>query len=223
MKYPVLACDYDGTLVSGRLISNEVQKALSRLKKAGRKLILVTGRELDSLLDDFSRVDIFDRIVVENGGVLYTPGAGTVKLLASPPSEEFAAALKDLKIDPLSIGRVIVSTRIPHDIVVQNVIQEQGLDLEIIYNKDSVMILPAGIDKFTGLLAALDEFGLNPESVIGVGDAENDISFLSGCGYSVAVANAIAQVKMRVDLILSEPNGAGIIELAETLMDDDPV
>jgi len=56
-----------------------------------------------------------------------------------------------------------------------------------------------------------------------VGDAENDISFLSGCGYSVAVANAIAQVKMRADLILAEPNGAGIIELVETLMDDDPV
>ena len=40
------------------------------------------------------------------------------------------------------------------------------------------MILPSGVNKASGLQAALQALGLSAETVIGVGDAENDHAFL---------------------------------------------
>ena len=48
----------------------------------------------------------------------------------------------------------------------------------MIFNKGAVMILPSGVNKATGLAAALEELGLSPHNVVGVGDAENDHAFL---------------------------------------------
>ena len=46
----------------------------------------MTGRTLESLLEDFGPVDLFDRVVVENGGVIYQPedGRGDCFGLPSP-------------------------------------------------------------------------------------------------------------------------------------------
>ena len=52
MRYLVLACDYDGTLASDGVVSEETLAALQRLRDSGRKLILVTGRELENLVRD---------------------------------------------------------------------------------------------------------------------------------------------------------------------------
>jgi hydroxymethylpyrimidine pyrophosphatase-like HAD family hydrolase len=57
------------------------------------------------------------------------------------------------------------------------------------------MVLPPGVNKATGLLAALDEMELSAHNVVGVGDAENDHSFLHVCGCAAAVANAVEMIK----------------------------
>ncbi len=221
MRYSVLACDYDGTLVSGERVNTKVLTALHRFKSSGGRLVLLTGRELESLVADFSPIDLFDRVVVENGAVLYIPETKEIRPLAQPPPQVFTDILRSRGVDPLSIGRAIVSTRRPHDAVAAAVIRELGLKLEIVYNKDSVMILPAGTDKSTGLAAVLTEYGRTPAEVVGIGDAENDLKFLSICGFSAAVANAISRVKMEADLILSGPNGSGMVELIDTLLDSE--
>ena len=48
----------------------------------------------------------------------------------------------------------------------------------MIFNKGAVMVLPSGVNKATGLAAALAELGLSPHNVVGVGDAENDHALL---------------------------------------------
>ncbi len=221
MRFLALACDYDGTLVHGKRIDTKVMTALHCFKKSGRKVILVTGRTLESLLEDFGPVDLFDRVVVENGGVIYQPETGEATALACPPPMEFLAALQAGGIGHLVAGKVVVSTHRPFDILAEKLIKNLGLDLNIIYNKDSVMILPTGVDKSTGLRAALNDFGYSIQQAVGVGDAENDVEFLSCCGYSAAVANAISRVKMQADLILSGTNGSGIIELTQMIMESD--
>ena len=80
-------------------------------------------------------------------------------------------------------------------------IKELGLELEIIFNKGAVMILPSGINKATGLAAALKDLGLSPHNVIGVGDAQNDHAFLRMVGHGVAVANALPEVKDTADYV----------------------
>ena len=51
MRYHVLAADYDGTLAHHGRIDDATWEALQRLRESGRKAIMVTGRQLDELLE----------------------------------------------------------------------------------------------------------------------------------------------------------------------------
>ena len=46
MHYLALASDYDGTLATDGRVDNATIAALERLRDSGRRLLLVTGREL---------------------------------------------------------------------------------------------------------------------------------------------------------------------------------
>jgi len=221
MHYFVLASDYDGTLATHGQVNDETLAALERLRISGRKLILVTGRELDELLRLFPQVDLFDYIVAENGALLYWPASGQEKLLAAKPLEEFVQALRDRNVDRLSVGKVIVATWRPYETIVIEVIRELGLQLQVIFNKDAVMVLPEGVNKASGLNAALNEMNISPDNAVGVGDAENDYALLRRCGCGVAVANALPMLKECADLVTSGSRGAGVIELIDKLIASD--
>lgn len=220
MRYHVLACDYDGTLASDGRVFPETVDALKRVRDSGRKLILVTGRELDHLLAAFPEIDIFERVVAENGALLYYPRTKQEKVLGNRPPSEFVPALEARDI-PLSQGRVIVATWQPHEVAVLEVIRDLGLELQVIFNKNAVMVLPSGVNKASGLEAALSELQLSPHNAVGVGDAENDHAFLTLCECSVAVANALPITKKHADHVTRGDHGSGVVELANALIDDD--
>jgi hypothetical protein len=83
------------------------------------------------------------------------------------------------------------------------------------------MVLPSGVNKGTGLRAALEELGLSLHNVVGIGDAENDHGFLDLCECAVAVANALPAVRKRVTFVTAGENGRGVTELASRMLDDD--
>jgi hydroxymethylpyrimidine pyrophosphatase-like HAD family hydrolase len=100
-------------------------------------------------------------------------------------------------------------------------IRDLGLDLQVIFNKESVMVLPSGVNKGTALHAALDELGISKHNVVAVGDAENDLPMLrmSACG--AAVANALLSVKEEADVVLERPRGEGVADLIEAIITND--
>ncbi|MBW4576027.1 MAG: Cof-type HAD-IIB family hydrolase [Aphanothece sp. CMT-3BRIN-NPC111] len=218
MRYLALATDYDGTLASEGRVLEETIAALERLRQSGRKLILVTGRELDDLLRVFPEIELFDMVVAENGALLYRPDTREEKPLTSSPPEEFVKALRDRGVDPLSVGRVIVATWHPHETTVLEAIRDLGLELQVILNKDAVMVLPSGVNKASGLSAALSELGLSPHNTVGIGDAENDQALLSLCECGVAVANALPMLKECADFVTKGARGAGVVELIDQLI-----
>lgn len=220
MRYASLACDFDGTLASDGHVPDEVIAALTRVTASGRSLILVTGRRLDDLFRVFTHVNLFDYIVCENGAVLYKPSTKVTKMLATPPPKRFTEELAARGITP-EIGKVIISTWHPAETKVLETIEKLGLDLHISFNKGAVMILPPGVNKGTGLKEALSEMQLSPHNIVGVGDAENDLSFLSVSECSVAVGNALASVKEYADIIVKQDHGRGVIELIDRLLSDD--
>ncbi len=214
----VLATDYDGTLATHGFVGPTTREALRRLRAAGWRLLMVTGRVMPELMDVFPELELFDLVVAENGALLYRPEGGEERLLAAPPPASFVETLQARGVAPLSIGRVIVATLEENEEAVTEAIEAGGHALEIILNKGSVMVLPAGIDKTSGLQAAMDELGLPMDSVVGVGDAENDRAFLDACGYSVAVANALPELKEHVDLVTRGRHGEGVEELIASLL-----
>lgn len=221
MRYLAVACDYDGTLAENGKMSENTVAALRRLRSSGRKLLMVTGRELEDLKNVCPHLDLFNLIVAENGALLYDPESKSERLLADPPPPRFVAALKEKKVEPLSIGRAIVATWTPHETTALQVIRDLGLELQVIFNKGAVMVLPSGVNKGTGLKAALRQLGLSEHNVIGIGDAENDHAFLNICEFSVAVANALDSLKERADMVTKGSRGAGVAELIAAVLDND--
>ncbi|MEU3164376.1 RNA-guided endonuclease TnpB family protein [Streptosporangium sp. NPDC006930] len=124
-------------------------------------------------------------------------------------------------MEPLRVGSAIVATTEPHAETVLDTIRELGLEMQVIFNKGAVMVLPSGINKATGLTAALAELEMSAHSTIGVGDAENDHAFLPACECAVAVANALPAVKERCDLVTEGEHGAGVVELIDRILEND--
>jgi HAD superfamily hydrolase (TIGR01484 family) len=220
MLFCALASDYDGTLARDGKVDASTLKALEDFRQTGKKLILITGRELSDLRAVFEALDRFDAVVAENGAVLYLPATQEERPLAAAPPERLVAALRAKDVKPLSVGRSVVATWTPNEGVVLEVIRELGLDWQLTFNKGAVMCLPPGINKASGLAAALEVLKLSPHNVVGIGDAENDQAFLSACGCSVAVANALEAVKESVDLETAAERGAGVAELIARWLED---
>jgi hydroxymethylpyrimidine pyrophosphatase-like HAD family hydrolase len=222
MRFQLLATDYDGTLASEGQVQQKTIAALERLRASGRKLVLVTGRHMPDLSTVFSRFDLFERIVAENGGLLYRPASCEEELLCGPPDERFLALLQERQI-PFVPGRTVVASWRPHEKAVLAAIRDLGLELQVTLNKDSVMVLPTGVDKASGLDAALRELGISAHNVVAVGDAENDHAFLDVAGCRAAVANALPALKEHADIMLAAPEGDGVIELIDALISNDLV
>src|SRR5580693_7403456 len=106
MRYRALASDYDGTLARDGVVAPSTLRALETFRRSGRKLILVTGRELPDLESVFSHFHLFDRVVAENGAVLHTPATRETRTLAEPPQPAFIDALKRRGVRPISVGAV---------------------------------------------------------------------------------------------------------------------
>jgi hydroxymethylpyrimidine pyrophosphatase-like HAD family hydrolase len=217
MRYRALATDYDGTLAFDGLVDEPTVEALRRARGAGLRTILVTGRELSSLFNRFSGADLFDRIVAENGAVLYDPGTGSVDRLAPPPPPMLLEALQRAGV-PFSVGHSIVATCTPHDEVLQALIRRLELDWHLTFNKGAVMALPAEVTKATGLSFALSALEVGAPDTAGIGDAENDHAFLRLCGLAVAVDNALPGVKVLAHVVTAGARGAGVRELIERLL-----
>ncbi len=216
-RFRALATDYDGTMAHDGTVDESTLAALHAARAGGLRLIMVTGRELSDLFNTFAAVDLFDRVVAENGALLYDPTARAIESLSSPPPRALVDALERLEI-PLSVGHSIVATIEPYEHQVLTAIRELGLEWHVIFNKGAVMALPSDVTKATGLAPALAALGIDAADTVGIGDAENDQAFLRMCGLAVAVDNALPSVKEIAHVVTAGARGAGVSELIARLL-----
>ena len=110
-----------------RRVDESTVGALDRARKRGLRNLLVTGRELTSLFNTFEHTDLFDRVVAENGAVLYDPSTSAVDLLAGAPPPAFLRALERARV-PFSVGHLIVATVLPDHESMLEIIRSLGLN-----------------------------------------------------------------------------------------------
>ncbi len=220
MRFHVLATDYDGTLATHGSVEPSATAALVRLRESGRKVLLVTGRELPDLKRVYPEFKVFDRIVAENGALLYDPAKDKETLLCEAASDRLVQRLRTLDI-PISVGRAVIATTEPYHHVVLETIHELGLELQLTFNKGSVMVLPSGVNKATGLVEVLKEIDAKAAATIAIGDAENDHAFLAASGCGVAVANALPSLKSRAHVVTRGAHGSGVVEVVDELIAND--
>ena len=221
MRFAAVAIDYDGTLAADGAVHPSTVAALEQVVASGRKFILVTGRMLRELLPLFPQASLCARIVAENGAVLYRPATRDQRLLTHPASAPLTEMLKRKGVAPLDVGESIIATLRPHEVPIMEAIRDLGLEHHVIFNRESVMVLPPGVNKATGLAAALDELMLSPHDVVGIGDSENDHALLEASELAVAVASAVPTLKEAADWVTAQANGAGTTEALLALAADD--
>jgi len=218
--YCALATDGDGTLVKEGRMASATVAALKRWRESGRKLILTTG-EIPKDVAKFPHVDLFDLVVAENGALLYDPATKKEQVLAVPPPARLVRALKQAKIDPLRQGRVMLATKNSQEKAVEKVLAELHTDWRIQRNRKNVMILPDGVNKASGLAAALKRMRLSPDAVLAMGDAENDVALFQECGCGVAVANALPKLKKQAQYVTHGSIGRGVVEMVKKICDEE--
>ena len=174
-------------------------------------MILVTGRIMSELRQVFPDVgEHVDGVVAENGRLLVT--AGGVRDLGSPIARAVSRGLSARGVAH-RCGEVLVACAAADESAALEVVRGLGLDCQPVRNRGELMIVPAGVTKGSGLLAALAEFGFSPHKALVVGDAENDHNLLDECEIGVAVSNAVEAIRDRADLTLALPDGEGVADL----------
>jgi hydroxymethylpyrimidine pyrophosphatase-like HAD family hydrolase len=198
-----IATDYDETLAEIGFVPDRHLRAMERFRASGRMLILNTGRGLEDLLMVFPEISRFDALVLENGTILVDPVTKKELLLADPLPQSFLDDLRRRGVSPIPKRRVIVDTWAIHEGQIREAIHQAGLNLHLIFNQNTVMILPSGMDKGSGLRASLAGTGIELAEVAGIGDGDNDFGLLDACGVKVAVPNAIPELIAKADHVLT--------------------
>ena len=220
MRFMALACDYDGTLASNSRVAATTLAALERARAAGVHLLLVTGRAFFELTRVCDRLDLFDAVVAENGGVLYFPGEGRISDLAIEPPDRLLAELGRRGI-PYHAGRVVIGTLRDHEADVRAALAVTGMSLALVPNRDSLMLLPQGVHKGSGVRHVIRMLGLSARDVLALGDAENDADLFDACGFSGCPGNAVEVMKTRVDWVFAGENGTAIAGALARVADGD--
>ncbi len=209
--FQVIALDLDGTLTSRGGLSSQALDAVHDARHKRLTVVLVTGRIGAEMQAEFPHIaDYFDALVLENGAVVVVNGHACA--LAEPVDSVLDDTLAQRRV-PYRRGEVVVAIDGEHAATVVDAIGELELDCQIVRNRDALMVLPAGVTKGSGLNAVLSEINLSPHNAIAVGDAENDLSMFGVAELGVAVPNAVSSVLRHADLVLEDPDGAGVAGL----------
>jgi hydroxymethylpyrimidine pyrophosphatase-like HAD family hydrolase len=218
MRVKGLALDYDGTLASADRIAPDTLRALEQARSAGVRLILATGRVFFELTRVCERLDLFEAVVAENGAVLYVPSAGTIADLAPPLPTRLFAEL-DRRGIPYQAGRVIVGTFRAWEDRVRDAMASVGVSLDRVYNREALMLLPAGISKGTGIQQVLGRLGLSFHDVLAIGDSENDVELFRACGWRACPGNAVRELTAQADWVFPGGNGASVaLAIRDTIL-----
>lgn len=203
-RIDALCTDYDRTLTDVSLAPvPEALQALQAARAIGKRIVVVSGRDLDFLHREVGHVA--DAIVAENGCFLHA--AGVTQRLG--PEVDLHTALAEVVI-PLERGKAFASAELAYETELREALDRAGVQADLVRNRDRVMVLPRGVDKAMGALAALAALDILPERAAAAGDGENDLPMLSSVGHAIAVANAVPELKDLADEVTEEPGGLGL-------------
>ena len=148
-----VATDGDGTLVRGGRMAQPTVRAVHELRRSGRKFLLITGETI-SQLEKFPHLRLFDCVVAENGAVLYWPRSRRRRNLARTPPKRLLQGLRAARYRAFRRGHSVISIKRGDARRLDRLLQELNLDWHVVTNRRAVMLLPAGVDKSSGLNCA---------------------------------------------------------------------
>lgn len=234
----LIVLDIDGVVTDGEAASLDLSflARLATINAAAREdgrnpaVTLCTGRPAPYLEVMLQAIDGRLPGVFENGAGLYLPQEYEFlahPLLASNGSR-MAAVRQKLEAGLVEPGRAFIQPGKIHTLTLfaQEPTRTDQLrqlaahalgtladQVELVYSTSCLNILPRGIDKGKGIEFLASKTGIAPEAMLGVGDSDVDLPFLSLVGRSAAPANACAAVKSTVDYVSPHRTSQGVMDI----------
>lgn len=206
--------DYDRTFTDASLrVDPGLVDVILRLKRKGTLFSIVSGRKYSFMLDLYQNLEgVVDAFIAENGCVGFANGQKHY-VSRGDGREEMLEGLRKLAV-PFDAGDVIVSVHRDYEPAVCQVLAGYP-HLHVVRNVDSLMILPEGVSKATGIEWLMGVYNLTPGEMACIGDAENDLEMRGMCTLMGAVCNALPAVKKESDYVCKHNFGCGLKEFLE--------
>lgn len=208
--------DYDRTVTDGSLkVDEECLSEIAALREKRVHTTLVTGRKrtfVEHLLSEHPGT--FDSAVCENGCLALLNSAWQV---ASdfPQRSEIVRRFTEAGA-PFDRGDCILSTEALSGAQVRELLA--GIPgWHGIANVNSVMILPEGVDKGSGISKVQAENGGSSETTAAIGDGENDMVMRGCCSVLGAPASAVDDMKRIADFVSDHTYSKGTVDFVRYL------
>ena len=220
MQRPPLVLDVDGTLTrpSGPGLDPRTFDALASWDAP---VIFATGKSFPYPVGLCQFVGIPERVVAENGGVVYTGDRTIVtgdRAAAEAVAREYHDAGYDLgwgcddTVNRWRETELAVARDQPRE-PLEAIAAEYGL--EVVDTGYAYHVKDPAVSKGAGLDALAGAIGLDLEGCVAIGDSENDVSTFERVGRSFAVANADEAAKRAADEVLEAQHADGTLTVLE--------
>ncbi len=213
--------DIDGTLTDeSRRMSLEAVSALRRAEDSGVRVVLASGNVLPIAYAVSTYMGFKGPIVSENGGIV--SHGQQVWMLGKADGPK---AAWELVKDGLPEAERLFTDRwretevgMRQDVDVETVRGlVETLEVDVQTTGWAIHIMAKGMDKVVGVRKACELMGLGLEDVAAIGDSENDINMITGCGWGVAIGNADPRTKASASFVAEGAHGRGVVEALEWL------
>lgn len=201
---------------SGQMTAGALN-ALHTAETAELSLILVTDQIGSDWIAESTWPDLCEAIVAENGAWIYFPHRDVTVTPFGRLAPSILEQLERLDM-PLKRGEAILITKASYDEAIIKALQETTGSATVEYKRDTVMILPPGATKGTGLRYALRELGYSPHNVVACGNAPNDRSLFEASELAVTPPNAPSALQETADAVLPQADGQGLQMLIDNLV-----
>lgn len=198
----VVATDVDGTLTRGRALDPEVVRVIAALAEAGFEVVPVSGRPTGEVLGLCRYLPGVNRAIAENGLLEVIPDRDP-RWLAEPTDRaallaagerldtEHHAGLRLAADHPFRLGDVAYERdgRGPDELArLREAALAYGVCL--VWSSVHVHLTPCPPDKGQGLLRFAADHGLDPATILTIGDAPNDEGLFAPGRFGVTVGTA---------------------------------
>ena len=224
-----VAIDIDGTITDeNKLLDGEAINALRRLEKAGIPVILSTGNVRAITYGLWRFIGLNGPMCCENGGVLWDPSWIEPLVRADPKDAKSAAywlAEQISGLDPQGIetnqwreSEWCLRVDEPYEEICALLEKSQYHHLSIVRTGFAIHLMDGLLSKGQGLEELFRINSIQPNEVLAIGDAPNDISMFELCGHSIAVSEEFQDVVASADVVSHEKRSKAITKIVDEIL-----
>jgi hydroxymethylpyrimidine pyrophosphatase-like HAD family hydrolase len=232
----VVATDVDGTLTRGRALDPAVVRVLGALAANGIEIVPVSGRPAGEVLGLCRYLCGVERAIAENGLLEVIPDqpprwlGNPTDREQLPPTGRFldaerGAGLRLAPDHPFRLGDVAYERDgrgLEELLRLRDAAAERGVSM--IWSSVHIHLTPEPPDKGRGLLRFAADHGLDPATILTIGDAPNDAGLFAPGRFGVTVGTAdVPGQREAFDgwlpaYVTSGRESEGFLEVAEALL-----